>query len=311
MPGGERWIIIPLPIEHRASYGLGELSYGYISGNERYNVFELSMEVAAQVSQLMPIDILEGGGKHAIIPTSVKPLWEAYIMNEGWTGLPIAKDNDYLKYYPEWQKSYANTDPNLVDFTRWLNETTSSKDKRGKYEKGVIDLNPAKIEYVLNGYLGGVFKFPKQIYNTGESIIKWEKPEIRDIPLVNRVVKKGDERTSNRKLLNEYYRYYQEADETKFKLDNYSKDLNRGIFEEAEKVNFLWNSPEMLRYEIFGEYEPTLKELRGNLKEEKDEEKRKEMEEYYYTVMRMLIDKLHEAEEGKIKTADKVFETSE
>ena len=38
-------------------------------------------------------------------------------MNEGWTGLPIYKDNEFNKNDPEWTKAYASTDKQLgLDF---------------------------------------------------------------------------------------------------------------------------------------------------------------------------------------------------
>ena len=160
---GNQWISIPLPIEYRAMYGLGELAYGVTSGNERYSNKELAREIAAQVSQILPIDMLEGGGGwHAFIPSLFKPVTEAYLMNEGWTGLPIYRDNAFNKNDPEWTKAYASADNHLVDFTRWLNETTGGND----YKKGDIDINPAKLEYLLSGTFGGLFTFP----NKGEKM---------------------------------------------------------------------------------------------------------------------------------------------
>ncbi len=157
---GEQWISIPLPIEYRSIYGLGELATGVISGNERYSDSELTMQLAGQISQIMPLDVLEGGGGISpFIPSAFKPLTEAYIMNKGWTGMPIYRQSDFNKNDPEWTKAYQSADQNLVDFTRWLNETTGGND----YKKGKIDINPAKLEYLLNGTFGGMISFPMKI----------------------------------------------------------------------------------------------------------------------------------------------------
>lgn len=56
---GEQWITIPLPIEYRAIYGMGELACGVISGNERYSNSELAYYMAAQISQTLPLDFFE------------------------------------------------------------------------------------------------------------------------------------------------------------------------------------------------------------------------------------------------------------
>lgn len=200
---GEQWISIPLPIEFRAMYGLGELAHGVISGDEHYSNEELAFQMAAQVSQIMPLDMLEGGGGVTpYIPSAAKPFTEAYIMNRDWTGLPVYKDTPFNKNDPEWTKAYASADTHLVDFARWLNEISGGDN----YKKGAIDINPAKIEHVLSSTFGGVISFPNKLNKTGETIFGDREFEWRNIPIANRLVKSGDERTANRKLKNEYYR---------------------------------------------------------------------------------------------------------
>lgn len=200
---GEQWITIPLPIEFRAMYGLGELAHGVISGDEHYSNEELAFQMAAQVSQIVPLDMLEGGGGVTpYIPSAAKPVTEAYIMNRDWTGLPVYKDTPFNKNDPEWTKAYASADTHLVDFARWLNEISGGDD----YKKGAIDINPAKIEHVLSSTFGGVISFPNKLNKTGETIFGDREFEWRNIPIANRLVKSGDERTANRKLKNEYYK---------------------------------------------------------------------------------------------------------
>ena len=289
---GNQWITIPLPIEYRAIYGLGELSTGVISGNERYSNSELTRQMAAQVSQIMPLDMLEGGGGIApFIPSAVKPLTEAYIMNKGWTGLPVYKDTPFNKNDPEWTKAYQSADQHLVGFARWLNETTGGDD----YKKGSIDINPAKLEYLLNGTFGGMFSFPMKVKKGwietpfGDRDFEW-----RNMPLANRVVKNGDERTANRKLQNEYFKYKSEAEETDRLKKKYENAAEGGIMAYAEKADFLYNSNEYLRFEIFKEFEPEIDAIREQIKEETDQEAKKELQTELYAIMREAVDALHE-----------------
>ncbi len=288
---GDQWITIPLPIEYRAIYGLGELSTGVISGNERYSNSELTRQMAAQVSQIMPLDMLEGGGGITpFIPSAVKPLTEAYIMNKGWTGLPVYKDTPFNKNDPEWTKAYQSADQHLVGFARWLNETTGGDD----FKKGSIDINPAKLEYLLNGTFGGMFTFPMKVKKTGETAFGDREFEWRNMPLANRVVKSGDERTANRKLQNEYFKYKSEAEETDRLRKKYENAADGGIMAYAEKADFLYNSNEYLRYEIFKEFEPDINAIRDEIKEETDPEVKKELQAELYATMRELVDALHE-----------------
>lgn len=284
---GEQWITIPLPIEYRAIYGMGELASGVISDNEHYSDEELAYQIASQLSQTMPLDMLEGGGGVSpFIPSGFKPVIEVYVMKKGWTGLPIYKDTPFNQKDPEWTKAYQNADQTLVGTARWLNEVSGGDD----YKKGKIDINPAKIEYMLNGYFGGLFTFPMKLKKSGETLIGDREFEWRNIPIANRVVKTGDERTEYRKLQKEYFKYKEEAEDTDRLLRKYDNAGNAGAMEYAEKADFLYNSPEYLRYEIFESYKSDMDAINEMLKGETDKDKRKAIEEDRFYLMREMVD---------------------
>ncbi|WP_279167245.1 LPD38 domain-containing protein [Muribaculum intestinale] len=288
---GEQWITIPLPIEYRAIYGMGELACGVISGNERYSNSELTRQMASQISQVMPLDMLEGGGGISpFIPSAFKPMTEAYILNKGWTGLPVYKDTPYNKNDPEWTKAYQSADQHLVAFTRWLNETSGGND----YKKGTIDINPAKLEYLLSGTFGGAVSTTGKLKKMGETALGTREFEWRNMLLANRVIKSGDERTANRKLQNEYYKYLTEYEETNRLRKKYENAADDGILGYAERVDFLYNSPEYLRFEIFEKYKPDIDAIREEIKEETNPEAKKELQEELFSTMRELVDELHD-----------------
>ena len=293
---GEQWIVIPLPIEYRALYGLGELSTGVISGNERYGDGELGLQMAAQVSQILPLDMLEGGGGLSpLLPSMVKPGVEAYVMNKGWTGLPIYKDTPFNKNDPEWTKAYRSADQHLVGFARWLNETTGGDD----YKKGAIDINPAKVEYLLSGMFGGFVSFPMKIKKSGEMLAGDREFEWRNIPLANRIVKSGDERTASRRLQNEYFRLKEEAEETGRLARKYRSAVKDGRSEYAVKVNDLVGTEEYLRYEIYKMYEPDLKVLRERQKSETNTKMQESTEAELNSVMRETVEAMRAPERHK------------
>jgi N12 class adenine-specific DNA methylase len=288
---GEQWITIPLPIEFRGIYGLGELASGVSSGNEHYDNKELTYQIASQVSQVLPLDMLEGGGGISPwIPSSAKPFAEAYIMNKGWTGLPIYKDTPWNQNDPEWTKAYKNADQTLVGASKWLNEATGGDD----FKKGAIDINPAKIEYMLNGVFGGYMNTAEKLKKMGETALGNRDFDWRNMLLANRIVKSGDERTANRKLQNEYFKYKKEYEDTKRLLNKYESAADEGILGMAEKYDFLYNSPEYMRYELFDEYKSDIDDYREEIQEASDDAERKEIEADMYATMRELIDQLHE-----------------
>ena len=286
---GDQWVTIPLPIEYRAIYGLGELAYGAISGNERYSDDELCHEVMAQFSKLLPIDMLEGGGGLSpFIPSLAKPAVEAYVMNKSWTGLPIYKDTGYNKDDPEWTKAYKNADQHLVKASRWLNEVSGGDD----FKKGRIDINPAKVEYLLNGMFGGMVSFPSKVIKTVETIGGSREFEWRNIPLANRIIKSGDERTANRRLKSDYYKYKKEAMDAKRLARKYESRGQEGFMEYAEKADFLYNSPEYRRALVFTNYEPDIKTLEQSIDDAGDPNVRKMLETDLYSTMREMVNEL-------------------
>lgn len=293
---GDQWVTIPLPIEFRSIYGLGELASGVISGNEHYDNKELSWQIVGQMSQILPLDMLEGGGGVSPwIPSTMKPFTEAYVMNKGWTGLPVYKDTPWNQNDPEWTKAYKNTDQTLVSISKGLNELGGGDDFK-KSDFFFLDINPAKLEYLLSGVFGGYVNTAEKLKKMGETALGNREFDWRNMLLANRVVKTGDERTANRKLQNEYFKYKKEYEETSRLLRKYEDAADEGIAGMAEKVDFLYNSKEYMRYELFDEYKADIDDYREDLQETTDEGERKEIEAEMYATMRELIDLLHETE---------------
>ena len=239
---GGQWVCIPLPVEYRVFYGMGELAVSAIEGREQLTPGELASAVAAQLSQALPIDLLEGGGGlHALWPSIAKPGVEAYT-NTSWTGLPIYRDNDFNKDKPEWTKAYRNANKYLVAVAEKLNEATGGD----KYTKGAVDINPARVEYLLNGYFGGVSGTVDKLVKSAETLAGQREYDPRNFLLLNRVVKKGDERTAQRAVNNEYERMEHEYKVLGDRLRGYRHDTTYGIFDFAEKANIIYNSPEYM-----------------------------------------------------------------
>ena len=293
---GDSWVSIPLPVEYRAIYGMGELMTSTLSGKEHLSDGELASAIAGQITQILPIDFLEGGGGlNAFIPSPAKPLWEAYVVEKSWTGLPLYKDTPYNKNMPEWTKAYKSANKYLVGLANVINETTGGD----AYTKGVIDINPAKVEYLLNGYFGGVFGTIDKMSKTVETIAGAREYDPRSILLLNRLVKAGDERTEYRAINNEYFRLKEEHDRIKKRLKHYEEDTDNGIFDYAEKIDFLYNSPEYERYEIFESYSRDIAALYDELKETVDEEEYKNIETELNEVKKEMIDEMNQTRKRK------------
>lgn len=293
---GDHWISIPLPVEYRAFYGMGELMTSTFNGKEYLTGAEIAEAIAGQVTQILPIDFLEGGGGlNAFVPSAAKPLWEAFVVEKSWTGMPLYKDTPYNKDMPEWTKAYKSANKHIVGLANVINEATGGD----LYTKGTIDLNPAEIEYVFNGYFGGVFSTVDKLSKTAATIAGTRDYDPRSVLILNRLVKAGDERTEYRAVNNEYFRLKEEHDRLKTRLKHYEEDTDNGIFDYAEKIDFLYNSPEYERYEIFENYQSDIDDLYNELKEAADDEERKNIETELNQVKKEMILEMNQTRERK------------
>lgn len=292
---GDLFVTIPLPVEYRAFYGLGELASSTLAGKEDGTTKDIAKEAVSQVSQLFPIDFAEGGGGlHALIPSAVKPIVEAET-NTAWTGLPIYKDNDFNKNMPEYTKVYKTANGHLVEIARALNDATGGN----KYKKGFIDINPAKMEYVLKGMLGGAFSFPDKLVKTTETIMGDREFDWRNTPFANRFVKNADERTEYKALNEQYFKLKDEMDVVKQQLKGFEKEADAGNEKYEKALRQLEDSKDYERLELFKDYEKEFKGLNDELKElrmspDYDKAEEKELQKEIAELQRQLIDEMRE-----------------
>lgn len=276
---GNAWIKIPLPIEYRAVYAMGELTGSSLFHNEKLEV----SDVLAQMSQLLPVDMMEG--TKALWPSSVKPMVEVS-NNESWYGSPIWKDTPYNKYMPNWTKAYKSANKDLVNLSETLNEVSGGS----KYRKGTIDLNPAAIEYLLKQYIGGFFTVTNQIRNlinvgTGEKDFDW-----RYVPLANRMLMSGgDERNVGRGLDEKFFSY---LDAYRAKASEFSAikgDLSLPLEKKAELISEIIIDPEYVKMKGMERIYSKLKKAYDTAKEIGDTSKAEELEKRINELKRKFI----------------------
>ena len=296
LPGMDKsWISMPLPVEYRAMYGMGELMVSAMSGKEHYTAGGLAHQMASQVSQMLPIDIMEGSGDFkAFVPSAIKPIAEV-IGNESWTGMPIYKETPFNKDMPEWTKAYKSANKYLVGLSKALNEATGGD----AYTSGKIDINPAQVEYLLNGIFGGVSSTIDRLTKMGETVIGDREYDPRSFLLLNRLVKNGDERTEYRAVNNEYFRIKEESEKLRTRLNHYENDTADGVFDYAEKIAWLNNSPEYRILETYEDYSGDIDDINEELKAAASDEERKKLEAELNETKKELVDAVNNIRNGK------------
>ena len=283
-PGMDSWITIPLPVEYRALYGLGELTATAMyraSIGMPMTAGEIAGQAMGQISQLMPLDLSEGGmdftwgasgNFNALAPSAVKPVAEAWT-NKSWTGLPVYKDTPYNKQDPEWTKAFKNTNTFLVKMCKQLNEWTGGDSVKG----GAVDLNPAVMEHLLKGYLGGYMQTANQIGKlTG--VFGERKNEFRNWPVVSRFLQEGDERTKWRAVTERYFNLKKEAEETDRQLKRYKRLTELGEDHQAD-IDELIKTDAYKRMEVYDFFENDIQKIQDVLKRnDLSDEERKQVE---------------------------------
>lgn len=296
---GGNFLTIPLPIELRAFYGMGEMFYQTAAGNMRHR--NVPLEAVGQIADLMPLNVLGENGQvftgdpkdliGIFMPESAKPIWQV-VVNKDFFGKPIFRDTDYNKQMPAYTKAYKGTNGFLVWSAELLNEVTGGD----KYTQGAINVNPATWEHVFEGYFGGTAKTINQAGKTISMIWNEDQRVTRNIPVVSRFVSSTDERNAFARVNEEYFKFLDEYTITQQRLRGYENEADLNVLEYAEKQNLLHNSPAYERYLIMHDTQKEIRELNKLIKETADKKERDVWEMELNLTKEQLVDELNAIE---------------
>lgn len=290
--GGSGYVTIPLPHELRPFYGMGELAFSTLMGKEEP---EAALQKAVEgFASLMPFDFTGNAG-NAIVnftPTIAQPLVQLAV-NKDYFGTPIYRKTAFNEQDPEWTKAYKSTNQLLVDATEFLNELTGGDEVKN----GLIDLNPAVIEHLYEGYLGGMGKTINRAAKTFSMLWDEDARTWRNVPVASSFYQVSDERTSGSQVNREYFDAVDEADAIEHLYSGYRKRAKMGVEEYAEKLNELIESDAFKRYQKVNSYKKAIAKLNTVLKEA-DPTDREDIET---RIMELKVDMLEELDAMDIK----------
>lgn len=290
---GDVLVKIPLPQEARAIFGIGELGMSYSSGKEDKTPMELAQTIAGQISQVMPLDLMDdSGATHALMPSLAKPFFEAQT-NHSWMGRPIWKDTDYNKAMPDWTKAYKATGGAYVWLAKELNALTGGDD----YKQGWVNINPAKLEYMLKGYFGGLYTAADQIIKSSETAFGDREFSMRDVPILSGFLDGADERNDMRNVNNTYYHFKEEAKEVLRLGKSYESDLEQGKSDStdyAKKLDELVNTKSYERALLFDDLSKEIEAMQKALKEATDPKEAEELQAEIDKQKKALVNQLRQ-----------------
>lgn len=163
--GHGRFLKLPLAIETRAMYALGDIAMGATLYPESLGDKSIPYQMAMALAQMTPTDIF-GGSKvgsndfkgtimGAITPSTLQPVIAAGVpgvfegSNVGWTGTPISYVSDWNENDPKWQHANPRTSEGYKEFAKKVNKWTGGDD----IHSGEFDIDASKMEYLVNSYL--------------------------------------------------------------------------------------------------------------------------------------------------------------
>jgi hypothetical protein len=292
--GNGQFVTIPLPIELRAFYGLGDYAYQLTSGRERLTPTGLAKGTVSQIADILPLNPTGNEGFKTFVPDALAPIFETYFWNEDFTGKPIAKLTPFNKRDPEWKRVYKGTSGWLVDASKFFNDLTNGGGPGSDFRKGFIDFNPAKVENLLESYFGGMAKFLNQsgktIYYGAKSMAEGEMDEnlvARNVPIVNRFYNKVDDRNSFSGINTEYFNLRDEMEQFKYELNGVKKNYRNN----PEEYRQIVNSDMFRKYMRYKPYQDRLDRLYKMAKELEGQE-RKQVEDMIIEIRRELVNSL-------------------
>lgn len=289
--GDGQFVTIPLPIELRAFYGLGDYAYQLIAGREKPTPAGISKGTISQLADLLPLNPTGNEGFRTFMPDALSPIFETYVWNEDFTGKPIAKLTPFNERDPEWKRVYKGTSAWLIDTSKFLNDLSNGGGPGKEFRKGFIDFNPAKVENLFESYFGGMAKFLNQagktIYYGSKSLVEGEKDDnliMRNVPALNRFVNTVDERNAFSGINTEYFNLRDEMEQFKYELNGVKKNFRKNPEEYRQMVR----SDMFQKYMKYKPYQKKLDKLYQMGKEQEGEE-RKQTEDMITETRRELL----------------------
>ena len=288
-----KYVLLPLPVELRMLFGLGDMSAQYTRGE--YKGRDFTSDVMGKLMDVLPLSIesnatdnLVEAATRTFTPDMISPITEAYLFNENYFGKRITGRNEFNKYVPEYHKVTTGTSKAIIKASERLNSLSG-----GDYaSKGKLDyalLNPSAVEYLFEQYLGGVGKAIAQCYKTVEGAVTGDV-QLRNIPVVSGLTY-DTENMVPRNYTNERYNHYvKEYEEMQSRERMYRKGLEGGKDLSGNYKSFA-NSRAYRRYQTTGFYKKAIESM-YDMARLMDGEEKKALYEQARKTKEMMINEL-------------------
>ena len=242
--GKNRFVTVPLAIELRAFYSLGDLAAGQTFAENVKSQRNMAMDAVGCMSQLFPVvdflnnpnyekSLKNGAGMtvEAISPTAIVPLIEWWLNND-WKGAPIRRTGDNAELNPAWQNAYSNVPARLVDLNKWANAYSNDVAPGNPEMKGSDALDfitdPSMLNHFYESLSGGMGTTVKRSVGLAAKVAtgKTDEIEVGDVPFLRSLFYTPREQSSMARTKAKWYGYKESMEKS---TSNYSMLKNKNV----------------------------------------------------------------------------------
>ena len=260
-----------LPQEVRPFYAMADIFVNHAMGRAPHK--NITEELASVFADLLPVNTVGAEGLEgvtgALMPSYVSPIYQV-IINKDFKGAPIYREmpwipDDQQKDVPAYTKAYSGTGSLYVNVSEMLNNLSG-----GDYSKaGAININPAVVEHIVEGYGGGTLTTANKVLKSLGMIAGTEDISFRSMPFLSRILTVNDDRYRNAHTT-ELYNYYKGiSDQAKRSYNAYEKQRD------GDKLSELMRSEDWKVHQIFLRYKKMLDYYDKQLKLASTEDERR------------------------------------
>lgn len=227
--GGGQFVTIPLAIELRAFFGLGDLAAGLTFSPNVSGQKNPALDAVGCMSQLVPVmDYLgnSSAGKEPLnetikaISPSALSLFVEWELNTDWKGAPIERRGDWNENSPAWQRAYKGVPDGYMAVNKWVNAQTNDVAKGNEDMLGNSFLDMVTNPSMLNHYIGGIGGGAATFTERAIGVIKHGKDtETKDIPFLRSLLYTPSEQSSLQRTKSKWYNYKDEMEKTMANVD--------------------------------------------------------------------------------------------
>lgn len=291
--GNNKFVTVPLAIELRAFYSLGDLAAGQTFAKNVKSQRNMAMDAVGCMSQLFPVmDFLNnpnyekslengvGMTIEGLAPTAIVPFIEWWLNND-WKGAPIRRTGDKTELNPAWQNAYNNVPARLVDLNKWVNAKTNNIAPGNPEMKGNDALDwitdPSMLNHFYSLWSGGMGTFVQRTAGLGAKATtgKADEIEVGDVPFLRSLFYTPREQSSMARTKAKWYNYKEEMEQT---IANNDKLKSKNVptmkrIENAAALDKFEGSPEQRKVNIIKNAEKRMRHWNTMRKKWADDKK--------------------------------------